>query len=96
MQWLKKNPEANPSRVRLKRVFRTTSVRRERFVARSARPRVNDNSFDGSQRRCSQPSILASRSRLSTCISRGHESSDDAIDNEALEAQEEAAPDAPL
>lgn len=39
-------------------------VQRERVATRTTRPRVDDNSFDSSQCRGSQPSSSTSRSRL--------------------------------
>lgn len=72
--------ENNPDRTRLGRVSQTASVRHERVTARTTKPQVDDNPFDGLQRQGSQPSNSAStsRSRLSQAFtSRGHESPDD-------------------
>lgn len=78
----------NLSRIRLDRVSQSATVRCERVSMRTTRPQVNDNLFDGSQRRVSQPSGSASRSHLSLpSTSRGHESLDDAAEPKVPEAQ---------
>lgn len=46
--------ENNIGRVRLRRASQTASVRRERDEAKTTRPQVDDNSFDGSQPSTSQ------------------------------------------
>lgn len=43
------NSEVNSDSVRLRRVFQTASVRRERATTRTVRLRVDDNLFDGLQ-----------------------------------------------
>lgn len=94
--------ENNPGRVRPKHVSQTASVQRERVTTRTARPRVYDNSFDGSQppsSQCwgSQPSGYSSHCLLSqVSTSRGHDFVDDVADPETPEAQEEAATHGPL
>lgn len=79
--------ENNHDRTRLGRVSQTVSVQCEGVTSRTTRPRVDDNLFDSSQRRGSQPSISASRSCLSHAYTLwGHESPNDAIEPKVLEA----------
>ena len=75
----------------------TASVRRERVVSRTRRPRVDDNIFDDLNHRRSQPYGSTYHSRLSQAsTSRSHESLDDEATSYAPEAQEEPVIDSPL
>ncbi|CAL5187034.1 unnamed protein product [Lathyrus oleraceus] len=76
---LKLKFENNPGRVRLGHVSQIALVRRERVAIRTARPWVNDNSFDGSKQSSSKRLGSVSSSHLYQApTSRGHESPDDA------------------
>lgn len=81
--------ENNPERIRLNCVSQTVYIRRERALAKTTGSRFDDNLFDVSQCRGSQPPGSTSHSRLSQAFTlRDHESPVD-DSPETYEAQEE-------